>query len=139
MLVYFRYAVVGAIVGLSAVLLREIIALALPSDTPTFYALSVAIVYLFGILASFAGHKRVTFSHIDPQEYSSARALATFTLIALFGLLCTTGLSLLVRYYLPVIAHLGKFDGAVSFIVATLLTSIITFVLNARLTFTVKN
>ena len=59
LLTYLRYAVIGAIVGISAVIGRELIAMALPADTPEFYALSVSIVYAFGILASYSGHKKL--------------------------------------------------------------------------------
>ena len=58
--------------------------------------------------------------------------MTRFTAIALFGLICTTGLSVVIRYLFPVGEFLGSLGGAFSFAVATLITSIITFSLNAR-------
>lgn len=138
LLTFFRYAIIGAIVGISAVIGRELIAVVLPADTPGYYALSVVIVYLLGILASYSGHRKVTFGHVDMGNESITRSMTSFTAIALFGLVCTTGLSVLIRYFFPVDEFLGSFAGAFAFALATLITSVMTFSLNARHTFVDK-
>jgi putative flippase GtrA len=138
LLIFLRYAIIGAIVGISAAVGREIIAMAFPADTPGYYALSVSLVYVFGILASYSGHRKVTFGHVDMKHQSTARSMTNFTVIALLGLLCTTGLSVTIRYFFPVDDFFGSLGGAFSFILATLIASVITFSLNARHTFSDK-
>lgn len=135
LLTYLKYAVIGAIVGISATAGREVIARVLPADTPGYYALSVSIVYLFGILASYVGHRKVSFGHVSMDGHSVARSMTSFTTIALFGLVCTTGLSVVIRYLLPAGEFRDTFGGAFSFALATVITSVITFFLNARHTF----
>lgn len=132
LLTYLRYAVIGGIVGVFAVIARELIGAALPADTPEYYALSVAIVYAVGILASYAGHRRFTFRHVDMTNRTTARSLSAFTFIALFGLACTTGLSVVIRYMFPAVEYLGDFSAPFSFALATVITSVITFSLNAK-------
>tara|TARA_R110002072_G_scaffold302722_1_gene487958 strand:- start:6832 stop:7257 length:426 start_codon:yes stop_codon:yes gene_type:complete len=132
---YLKYFVIGGIVGLAAILSREGIAILLPADTPEYYALSISIVYAIGILASYVGHRRVSFSHVDMEGQSTAVSMTTFTAIAIFGLVCTTFLSVCIRFLFPVEEIFGSFDGAASFAIATLITSIITYFLNARHTF----
>ena len=46
---YFRYLVVGGIVGLLAIAAREILAYVLPEDSPGYYLLSVIIIYAGGL------------------------------------------------------------------------------------------
>ena len=59
---YLRYIIVGAVVGVLTILLRELFALILPADTPAYYALSVVMAYMVGIFCSYYGHRNVTFS-----------------------------------------------------------------------------
>lgn len=132
---YLKYLVIGAIVGVLCVGGREVIALLLPADSPEYYALSVAVVYCFGILASYIGHRTVSFSHVDMEGQSTAGSMFTFTVIAIIGLLCTTVLAVAIRFLLPMDEMFGVFGGGLSFAIATLLSSIVTFILNARHTF----
>lgn len=129
---YLRYAVIGGIVGISAVIARELIGAALPADTPEYYALSVAIVYAVGVLASYLGHRLITFRHVDMTTESTARSMSAFILIALFGFACTTGLSIIIRYVFPTEEYIGDYSAPFSFAVATVVTSLITFSLNAK-------
>ena len=129
---------IGAIVGISAIIGREFIAMLLPADTPEYYALSVSIVYAIGILASYVGHRKVSFSHVNMQGQNTAASMTTFTAIAIFGLVCTTGLAVSIRFLLPMTEIFGSFGGSLSFAIATLVSSIITFFLNARHTFREK-
>jgi putative flippase GtrA len=65
---YFRYLVVGGIVGLLAIAARESLAYMLPDDSPGYYLLSVIIIYTGGIIASFYGHFHVSFSHVEDKS-----------------------------------------------------------------------
>lgn len=132
---FFKYLVIGAVVGIAAIIGRELIAMLLPSDTPEYYALSVSVVYAFGILSSYVGHRKVSFSHVDMNGQSTAASMTAFTGIAILGLVCTTGLSVCIRFFFPIMEVFGSYAGAASFAFGALITSIITFSLNARYTF----
>jgi|TARA_R110002072_G_scaffold101954_5_gene224511 putative flippase GtrA len=135
---FLKYLVIGAIVGVAAIGGREVIAMLLPADTPEYYALSVAIVYAFGIVASYIGHRKVSFSHVNMENEDTAASMSSFTAIAIFGLVCTTGFSVCIRFLFPIENLMGSFSDAASFAIATLITSVITFSLNARHTFREK-
>jgi len=132
--IYCRYFVVGAIVSVTAIVAREIIGFMLPSDTQIYYVLSVLIVYAGGIIMSFAGHYRVTFSHIR-QKQKLMTSIFSFTLIAFVGMIVTALLSYVIRYNLDLGFIPGKYSAAISFGIATVVASLITYTLNARYTF----
>jgi putative flippase GtrA len=119
-------------VGCVAILAREAIAAQLPADTPVYYTLSVALVYAGGILASYYGHRKVTFrdTSVSGRVFKSFRA---FVLIAIFGMLATASLSILFRYGIPVQA--GRFQPGLAFALATLTTSLLTYRLNKYFAF----
>lgn len=131
---YCRYFVIGAIVGVLAVLAREGIMLLVANDTPAYYAASVVIVYVGGVLASYYGHRRVTFGDIVHSR-STADALGRFTVIAVFGLVMTTLLSLFFRYAIPMTGIAETYKPTLAFVLAALITSVATFLLNAVFTF----
>jgi putative flippase GtrA len=129
---YCRYFVIGAVVGCLAILAREAIAALLPADTPVYYTLSVALVYVGGILASYYGHRKVTFrdTSVSGRVFKSFSA---FVLIAIFGMLATASLSILFRYGIPV--QVGRFQPSLAFALATLATSLLTYRLNKNYAF----
>ena len=131
---YLKYFVVGAVVGVFTILLRELFALMLPADTPIFYAFSVVMAYAVGIVCSYYGHRNVTFS-ARQLVGKHITAFTRFTFIAVAGLLATTTMSLLIRYGLPVESLLGEYAGGFSFALATFLASILTYSLNSAFTF----
>ncbi|CAA0111856.1 Uncharacterised protein [Halioglobus japonicus] len=135
MVSYLKYLFIGAVVGIASIIGREIIAVFLPADTPEYYALSVFIVYALGILASYTGHRKVSFSHVDMEGQSTASSMTWFTVIAVVGLLCATVLSVCIRYLLPIQGVFGAYSATAAFAIATVITSVITFTLNARHTF----
>ena len=131
---YFTYCIVGAVIGISAIAIRELLELILPSENPLYYGLSVVIVYAGGIVAGFFGHGKYTFSNIRDKD-ERIRSFVTFFLIAIFGMLLTVMLAL---------AFLNVFDfrnlfrpagPAIAFATAVLIVSAITYALNARYTF----
>lgn len=131
---YLRYLVVGAVVGVLTIALRELFAFMLPADTPAYYALSVVLAYAVGIVCSYYGHHNVTFNMQEPVG-GHATAFTRFTFIAIAGLLATTSMSMLIRYGLPVDRVLGEYSGSFAFALATILASILTYSLNSAFTF----
>lgn len=131
---YCKYFVIGSIVGVSAIIAREIIGILLPADTPAFYILSVILVYTAGILASFYGHYRVTFAHIIHKR-AVLESIVKFTVIAIIGMIITAILSWQIRYALGLERIIGKLLPAFAFGSATVIASLVTYNLNSRFTF----
>lgn len=131
---YTRYFVVGAIVGVLTVALRELFAYMLPADTPVYYALSVVLAYTVGIVCSYYGHHNVTF-RMQEAVGGHATAFTRFAFIAIAGLLATTAMSMLIRYGFSMDRLLGKYAGSFAFALATILASLLTYSLNSAFTF----
>jgi putative flippase GtrA len=131
---YVRYFVVGAIVGVLTIGVREVFAYLLPADTPVYYALSVILAYAVGIVCSYYGHHYLTFRMQEAVD-GHATAFTRFASIAIAGLLATTTMSMVIRYGLPVDRLLGQYAGAFAFALATVLASILTYSLNSAVTF----
>ena len=131
---YARYFVVGAVVGILTVALRELFAFLLPADTPVYYALSVVLAYAVGIVCSYYGHHNLTF-RMSKAVDGHAMAFTRFATIAIAGLLATTALSMLIRYGFPVDRLMGEYAGAFAFASATILASMLTYSLNSAVTF----
>ncbi len=130
---YQRYFVVGTIVGVTCVALREIIAILLPADTPSYYTLSVVLVYAFGMVGSFVLQRSFTF---DAKKIDGGKGrFFKYVLVALIGAMLTAKLATLLRYELNLDALLGNFGATVAFVIAVCATSIVTFWLNAKLVF----
>jgi putative flippase GtrA len=130
---YRRFFLVGTVVGLLAIALRELIAAALPADTPLFYSISVIVVYVFGILLSYVLQHRFTFK-VDLGT-SDWRRLTSFIAVALIGALTTWLLSLIFRYELGFDRIFGLLSGSIAFGVAALSSSVLTYALNALVVF----
>jgi putative flippase GtrA len=117
------------------VLLRRLIG-QLVGDTPERYLLSVVAAYAVGILVSFVLHKHYTFrERMGAVVHPMGRALIRFTAIALTGMVLTGALAVAVRYLLVLDALVPGTAAAVAFVVASLITSVVTYALNARLSF----
>jgi putative flippase GtrA len=130
---YARFLLVGLVVGLIAIVLREWIARALPADTPVFYSLSIVVVYAMGILLSFALHSRFTFG--VRTEFDKSERLAPFFAVALVGAMATWLVSLVCRYGLAFDRVFGELAGSAAFAVGAVTASLVTYVLNARMVF----
>jgi len=130
---YRRFFLVGTVVGLLAIALRELIAAALPADTPLFYSISVIVVYVFGIVLSYVLQHRFTFK--VSLGNSNWRRLASFIAVALIGALTTWLLSLVFRYELGFDRIFGHLSGSMAFAVAAVTSSVLTYTLNALLVF----
>jgi putative flippase GtrA len=130
---YARFFIVGTVVGLLTIGLRELIALALPSDTPLYYSLSVLVVYALGTLASYVLHHGFTFE--SSQDLRNVNVFLPFVFVGLVGAASTWALSLFFRYGLEFGEHFGRLDGAAAFALAAVLSSALTYMLNALLVF----
>lgn len=129
---YSRFLAVGGFVGLATVAFREGVALLLGRDDRTNYSISVIVAYALGIALSFAINGRLTFARTGRSD---AGQFARFVAVALVGALCTWVLSLLLRYTVDLHTHLGRPAAALSFGTAAVLTSLITYPLNAYFVF----
>ena len=130
---YRRFFLVGTVVGLLAIALRELIATALPADTPFFYSISVVVVYAFGILTSYALQHRFTFK-LNLKD-SRGRRLISFIAVAFIGALATWLMSLVFRYELGFDRTFGHLSGSTAFAAAAVSSSVLTYPLNALLVF----
>lgn len=129
---YARFLFVGGIVGVLTIGCRELIAHVLASDTPVLYSVSIVCAYAIGIATSFALNSRFTFKASRSFDWYK---FARFIVIALVGMLSTWLLSLLLRYGLKLHVVFGDASAGVAFAVATLLSSLITYPLNASVVF----
>jgi putative flippase GtrA len=130
---YARFLAVGAFVGVVTVGLREVIARVLVTDSAGYYSLSVVLAYLVGIALSYLLNRRFTFGHSGAAV--SLTPIALFALIALLGTISTWAFSLLLRYGAHFNALLGPFGAAVAFALAAVISTVITYPLNARFVF----
>ena len=131
---YCAYFFVGSVIGVAAILLRELIGRLLGVESPSIYAATVAIVNALGVLTAFFAHRRFTF--VNPHGESPVRgSLIKFVLIALFGIAISSAVSVALRYGLRMDDWLGVFAASVAFAVAVILASFVTYSLNARWNF----
>lgn len=132
--VYCRYLVVGAVVGILAIVARELISYLLPADSPGYYILSVIIIYTGGIIASFYGHFHVSFSHIKNKR-ATIVSMFKFILVALAGMGVTSVLAYQIRYSLNLETVFDYLLPSIAFGAAALTASSLTFTLNIRYIF----
>jgi putative flippase GtrA len=130
---YARFLLVGGFVGLITLGARELVGRVLIADNAAYYSVSVLIAYALGIALSYALNRRHTFNLAGGSSGYSDFAL--FALIALGGALSTWMLSLALRYGAHLEMLLGRSSATVAFALATLLSSLITYPLNAQFVF----
>jgi putative flippase GtrA len=130
---YLIYFCVGGFVGVLGVGFREILGRLLPDD-PAWYTATVAIAYGVSIVLSFTLHKRITFTGAL-DERGTAVPLGKFSVIALIGLVATSALAPVLRYGLDLDAAFGDWGALAGFVAAALSISLLTYLLNAFITF----
>jgi putative flippase GtrA len=129
---YLRFLLVGGTTGVITICCREVIAHFLPSDTPVFYSLSVVCANSIGTAISFVLNRRYTFSSSNVTGWSRFGGFAVIAVVAMFS---TWMLSIALRYGLQLDAFFGDLAGGIAFAFATLLSSLITYPLNASVVF----
>jgi putative flippase GtrA len=130
---YARFLIIGAFVGIVTVGCRELIGYLLVADTRRNFSISVAMAYAVGITLSFFLNHRFTFG--GDERSRNWRVFVLFVVIAIAGLFSTWILSLTLRYGTHLDAHIGRAAKPVAFATATLLSSLLTYPLNARFVF----
>lgn len=123
---YVRFLIVGGIVGLFSLAVRQVVGWLAGEATQADYSVSVLIGYAAGILLSFVLNRAITFNGGSWAKFPA------FVAIALIGMAVTWGLSVAIRFGLPLEAF-GAFAGTIAFGVATVLATGVTYPLNARL------
>ena len=103
----------------------------LPGETAFYYSLSVVLAYVIGIGLSFLINQRFTFQ----QAGGNKSKFLVFVAIAITGLVSTWLLSLTLRYGLRLDSFLGDVAPACAFAAAALLSSALTYPLNALFVF----
>jgi len=130
---YGRFFAVGLFVGILAIVLRELIARALPADSPTYYSVSVVLVYAAGILLAFVLHSRYTFG-VEANSTGPGK-LAPFVAVALVGAFVTWLVSFICRYALGFDAFFGALSGSAAFAAGAVTASLVSYALNAHVVF----
>jgi putative flippase GtrA len=126
---YLGFMLVGGVCTLISIGCRELVRVTLGDDGVLRYSISVLIAYGVGMVAGFLLNRRYTF---DSQV--NWTAFPRFVLVGLVGMMSTLALSLALR---PLLAHLlnPRLSGTAAFVAASLISSLLTYPLNALLVF----
>lgn len=126
---YLGFMFVGGVCTLISIGCRELVRLTLGDDGALRYSVSVLIAYGVGMVAGFSLNRRYTFD--SPVKWT---AFPRFVLVGLVGMMSTLALSLALR---PLLAHLldPRLSGTAAFVAASLISSLLTYPLNALLVF----
>jgi putative flippase GtrA len=128
---YVVYLVVGVGVTVVTVLLRTLIGLVVPDDTPAGYQGTIVLAYLAGMVMSLVAHKELTFRWGGRM---SAGQVAKFFGIHLLGMFLN--LSASARLCAALLPLMGDETAkALAFGVAAFAISVISFVLKKALVF----
>ncbi|HFD11031.1 MAG TPA: GtrA family protein [Crenotrichaceae bacterium] len=130
---YPQFFIIGSMVGIATVLVRELISILLKSDGRMDYLISICGAYGFGIIASFTLQRLFTF-----RNHGKKRArdhFIPFTLVALGGCILVALLSFLLRYTLLSHPIDNEYAATIAFITASLLVSIVSYWVNAKFVF----
>jgi len=130
---YARFAGVGAFVGVFTIGVRSLVGYLLTTDTRVNYSISVVLAYAAGIVLSYALNHRLTFR--NSNRPGSVKKFLLFVSVALVGLASTWLLSITLRYGGPLHLVFGSAAATVAFAVATVLSSLLTYPLNAVFVF----
>jgi putative flippase GtrA len=129
---YLRFIFVGAFVGVVTIGCRELIGLILHGDTRQNFTISVLLAYAVGIALSYFLNQRFTF---DRGDSAGLKAFLRFVAVALLGLVSTAVLAVTLRYGANLDLLIGPLARPVAFATATVLSTLITYPLNARFVF----
>jgi putative flippase GtrA len=129
---YMRFIVVGAFVGIVTIGCRELIGFLLDGDTRQNFTISVLLAYSVGIALSFLLNRRFTFGRAEP---AGVKAFVRFLAVVLLGLASTTLLAVTLRYGTHLDVLIGALARPVALGAATVLSTLITYPLNARFVF----
>lgn len=126
---YLRYAAVALAALTTTVLIRELFQFIVGADTKISYGASIIFAYAVGIAVNFSLQKRFTFGRIKSQD--GGRAFLGFTVVALVGAASTFLIAFVLRYGLQLDSVMGSSSPTIAFLSATVLSSFLTYTLNA--------
>lgn len=126
---YCAYFIVGSVVSLAALLVREMMQWALGADSPVLYASTVAVVNILGMVAGFYAHQRFTFE-AHRNDGPARGSLWRFILIAALGTAVTAIAAVALRYGLRMDTWLGRWAPTLAFAGALVLASVLNYYLN---------
>jgi putative flippase GtrA len=126
---YVGFMFVGGACTLISIACRELVRVTLGDEGMLRYSVSVLIAYGVGMVAGFLLNRRYTFN--SAAKWS---AFPRFVLVGLVGMASTLGVSLALRPLLERIVN-PQWSGTAAFIGAALISSLLTYPLNALLVF----
>lgn len=128
---YLKYAFIGAVIALFAILMRELIGAFLP-QTKFYYILSILIVYAIGIFLSFELQQKFTFKKVDKRK----NKIIIFFVIAICVAFLSSCLSYFIRYFTNIEVYVGEsLSATLSFSISVVFCSFLSFVLNKKMVF----
>ncbi|WP_164880886.1 GtrA family protein [Aestuariirhabdus litorea] len=130
---FARYVIVGSVVGLGAVLFRELLAWLLPRGGTGTYLTTVVVTYGIAIVASYLLQRQFTFNYELADR--RRRVFSLYVVVALVGGAVTSLLSVGVRALLLRVELLAPFADTLAFILGALGASVVTYLLNLWLVF----
>ena len=126
---YLGFLIVGGICTLISIACRELVRWTLGDEGALRYSISVLIAYGMGMVAGFLMNRRYTFGSAVKWT-----AFPRFVLVALVGMTSTLILSLALRPMLATMLN-PQLSGTAAFVGACLISSLLTYPLNALLVF----
>lgn len=129
-LIYVRYIVVGGVVGLLSLFLRELIDYAFEASTGMRYGASVAFSYAVGVVVSFYLHRVVTFS--ADRSVSTFHFFGRFTVVALVSGSATSFAAAVLVQWSSFGNAFGSYRAMAAFAIAALGVSAISYCANAK-------
>lgn len=114
--------------ALFSIFSREVLAVCLPADSPGYYAVSIAVVYIVGIFMNYKLQSRLVFSACKID--GSLRRFIYFWVSGLIGGVCALLLSLALRYELGFDKMFEAWSPTLSFAIALFISSGLTFHMN---------
>ena len=130
---YLRYAAVALAALITTVLVRELVQIIVGADTKITYGASIIFAYAVGIVVNFSLQKRFTFRMV--QDGNDTEAFIGFVIVALVGAAATFLVAFALRYGLGLDLLMGSGAPTIAFLGATVLSSFLTYALNARYVF----
>ncbi len=130
---YPRFFIIGSVVGIATVLVRELISTMLDADSKIEYLITICGAYGFGIIASFSLQRKFTFH--DHGESRARDHFVLFTLVALAGGALVALLAFVFRYAILTDWLSNQYAPTVAFITATLIVSVLSYWVNAKYVF----
>lgn len=130
---YLRYAAVALAALITTLLVRELVQLIVGVDTKMTYGASIIFAYAVGVVVNFSLQKRFTFQ--TAQNRKGARVFLGFVMVALVGAITTFLAAFVLRYGLELDRVAGSGAPTIAFLGATVASSFLTYVLNARYVF----